>query len=81
MPKHVTVAVKMDSEFVRLLNANVRLSDLTNRDEMTPAQQLALIVLMEARGAQEEQIHAAILPAWRPSIEVVHELRKVEETS
>lgn len=76
--KYVTIAIKMDSTFVRLLNANVELSQLRERDDMDPMQQLALIALLEARGALEGEVHAAILPAWRPHIEVVWELRKAE---
>ena len=80
MAKRVTVAIKMDSTFIRLLNANVELSQLRDKDEMTPAQQLALLVLLEARGATENEVHAAILQAWRPNIEAVSEMRSVEET-
>lgn len=76
--KRVTVGVKMDEEFVALLNANVQLSDLRNKDELSPMQQLALLVLMEARGATEEDVHAGILHAWRPHIEAVSDIRKFE---
>lgn len=77
--KQVTVALKMDSEFIKLLNANVALSRLRDKDELQPIDQLALTVLAEARGGLEEQVHATILHAWRPHFEVVSELRKVEE--
>jgi hypothetical protein len=77
--KRVTIGIKMDSEFVTLLNSCVYLSQLREKDELTPAQQLALVVLAEARGAMPEQTHACILPCWRPHIEVVSGLRKVEE--
>ncbi len=76
--KHVTVAVRMDTEFISLLQANIELSGLRTKDELEPIQQLALTVLSEARGALEEQVHATILHAWRPHFEVVSELRKVE---
>jgi hypothetical protein len=78
--KHVTVAVRMDSEFITMLNANVALSRLREKDELEPMQQLALTILTEARGGYEEQVHASILPCWRPNFEVVSELRKVEES-
>lgn len=77
--KRVTVAVTMDESFIRLLNANVELSQLRNKDELTPGDQLALTILAEARGGFEDQVHATILPAWRPHFEVVSEMRKVEE--
>lgn len=77
--KLVTVAVQMDSTFIRLLNANVELSQLRDKDELTPTQQLALTVLSEARGALEAQVHATILHAWRPHFEVISHLRKVVE--
>lgn len=77
--KRVTVAVTMDMEFVRMLSASVTLSNLGNKDEITAIDQLALTILLEARGAHEEQVHASILPVWRPHLEVASELRKVEE--
>lgn len=81
MPKLVTVAVKMDSEFVKLLNVSVGLSQLRDRDEMDPIHQLALTILAEARGGLEAEVHQTILPAWRPHLEVVSSLRKVEEVN
>ena len=78
--KHVTIGIKMDSSFIRMLNANIELGRVRERDELDVLHQLGLLVLMEARGATEEQVHASILPAWRPHIEAVSELRKVEET-
>lgn len=76
--KQVTVAIKMDSHFVRLLMANVQLSHLADKDELTPAEQLALTIMLEARGAAPEQVHSSILQQWRPHLEVVEELRKVD---
>ena len=78
MRKQVTIGIRMDSEFLALLRANVELSKLGDKDELQPIDQLALICLLEARGAAEDQVHAAIIPAWRANIEAVHELRKVE---
>ena len=80
MTKHVTIGIRMDSEFVSLLRASVELSGLRHKDELTPIQQLALLALAEARGAHEEEVHILILPTWRPHIETVSELRKVEES-
>lgn len=75
--KRVTVGINMDEQFIRILDANVCLSNLRKKDELDPAQQLALLVLTEARGGTEEQVHASILHTWRPNIEAVSKLRKV----
>ncbi len=78
--KTITVALEVSESFVRLLNANVQLSgridQLQDRDV---AGVLAGIFLLEARGATEEQVHAAIPPTWRPEIAAVSELRTVTE--
>ncbi len=81
MDKRVTVAVELDLHFVSLLRANVELSRLRDKDELTPTDQLALTVLAEARGGHEAEVHATILHAWRPHFAVVSELRKVEEVA
>jgi hypothetical protein len=65
-------------EFVKLLNFSAGLGKLRDKDELTPIEQLALTVLAEARGGLEAEVHATILPAWRPHIEVVSHLRIVE---
>lgn len=78
MGKIVTVGVKLDQQFISLLRAEQTLGQWEKRDTLTPSQQLALMVLAEARGFLEAQVHACILPEWRPHIEAVHELRKVE---
>ena len=79
--KLVTVGLRVDSEFVKLLNLNVGLKggsplDLGDRDV---AGVLAGVFLLEARGATEEQVHMAIPPQWRPHIEAVSAMRIVEE--
>lgn len=79
--KHVTVGITVDTEFVRLLRASVgmkRLGPDLNRQH-TPIEVLAVVFLAEARGAIPEQTHSLIPPEWRPHIEAVTELRKVEE--
>ena len=78
MAKQVTVAVKIDSHFVSILNASVELNQLRHRDQLTPIDQLALLVLAEARGAFPEEVHAITLHEWRPHIEVLHDMRKVD---
>ena len=80
MTKYVTIGLRMDSSFVRLLNANVELSQLRQKDELDPLHQLGLLALMEARGAPDHEVHASILHAWRPHLEAVTELRRVEES-
>jgi hypothetical protein len=79
--KRVRLTLEVDSEFVKLLQANVQLSGLLKEDRgrLTPSQVLAVIVLGEARGALEEQIHAQTPPEWRPHIEAIHSERKVTE--
>ncbi len=76
--KRVTVALKVDSEFIKGLNLNVGLK--RDRDIKDVAQVLAEVFLMEARGATEEQVHATIPIEWRPHIEAVSSLRAVEES-
>lgn len=75
----VTNFKDFDPTQVRLLNTNVSLSQLRDRDELDPSHQLALTILAEARGGTEAEVHQTILPAWRPHLEVVSDLRKVEE--
>lgn len=86
--KKVRVTVELDEHFVRLLNANVGLSKwgeipLGGGEEMqrqhTASEALAVVVLAEARGATEEQVHIVTPMEWRNNIRAVHELREVEE--
>lgn len=77
MKKTVTVAVRMDNEFLSLLKTAVELGQLKDLDQLTPIQQLALTIYKEARGATEAVVHGSILHCWRPHFEVVSELRKV----
>jgi hypothetical protein len=79
--KKVTVTLKLDSEFIKFLNFSVQLGGLRQKREMTAIDQLALVVLGEARGALVEQIEEVICPTWRPHIEVLHDKRVVEEVS
>lgn len=78
--KRVRLALSVDEHFIRLLNGQVGLSggfDGPDR-QMTPGEQLARVVLLEARGAPEAQVHRYIRPEWRPHIEAVGDLREVE---
>lgn len=80
--KKVRLTLEVDTHFVRFLQANVQLSNLLNEDrnrELTPMEVLAVLVLGEARGATEEQIHAKMPHEWRGHIEAIHSERKVTE--
>lgn len=81
MGKRVRVAIEMDEHFIRMLKANVELSGgMGGLDRQhTPADVLKRLVLAEARGATEEQVHSIIRPEWRPHIEAVSYLREVTE--
>lgn len=79
MSKHVTVGLRLDSQCVRLLRANVELNGgWMPKGEMSVADVLVRVVLAEARGATEQEVHAIIPPKWRSNIEAVSNLRKVE---
>ena len=68
----------MDTQFVRLLNANVELSGGIKPDRaLDPPNVLARIVLAEARGAHAEETALIIPPEWRGNIDIVPERRKV----
>lgn len=83
MSKRVRVTIEMDTHFISLLNANVGLTPGglrgDNLKRQAPDEVLKRVVLMEARGASEEQVHVVIPPEWRPHIEVVHDERRVSE--
>ena len=82
--KKVTIAVEVDSTFVRLLNAECELSRWRDEDRqvgLTAGQALCLAALAEARGGTEAEVHALIPHEWRPHLRVVHEHREVVETS
>ncbi len=81
MSKKVRITLEMDSSFVSLLNVNCQLSGLGNLKEdykkHSPSDVVALISLLEARGATEDQIYAETPIEWRNSIQVIHSERKV----
>lgn len=80
--KRVTVALSVDSSFIRLLNASVQLDGGMDPDkEIDVRGVLARVFLAEARGAFKEEVHAIIPPQWRPNIEAVSDLRSVKEVS
>jgi hypothetical protein len=82
--KKVRLTLEVDDQFIRLLNANVNLSgammstlkgDPTR--QLSPKEVLAIMVLGEARGATEEQLHAALPLEWRSNLELIHSERQV----
>lgn len=84
MNRGVRITLELDQSMVKMLNANLQLSNktrwLTGADDPPPldaAGVVALVALAEARGATEEVIHAATPPEWRPHIRAIHEERRV----
>ena len=82
--KRVIVAIEVDSQFVSLLNSEIALSKIREkamgdfgRAELTPSQQLSLVLLAEMRGATEAEVWQLTMPMWRQNIEVKHDMRKV----
>lgn len=77
--KVVEITLRMDSQFIRLLNANIGLSVGMAPDTQDVRGVLARVVLAEARGAHAEQTALIIPPEWRSNIDIVPERRKVYE--
>ena len=77
MSRQVVIGLKLDVEFIRLLKLNV---GMHGNNEPDVSAVLAKVVLMEARGAFPEQVHAAIPINWRDLIEVVESAREVIES-
>ena len=78
--KRVRVTIELSQSFLRLLNANVSLNGgIVSDRPLTAHAVLTRVVLAEARGATEEQVHLIIPPEWRPDIEAVHAERRVIE--
>jgi hypothetical protein len=81
--KKVQLTIQLNNSFLKLLRAQCTLEGLGNLKETskkhTAMDVLSLIVLLEAMGATEEQIHAETPPEWRNDIEAIHEKRLVIE--
>jgi hypothetical protein len=78
--KRVRVTIELDPTAIRLLNANIELSGgitVTTEEDIDVRHVLALITIMEARGAMEEQIALAIPDMWADCLRVIHEERRV----
>jgi len=84
--KHVTISLRLDSDFVKHLNFAMSLKhpkwhegDYSGASgQITAIDCIAAVALAEARGAFPEQVHMAIPMEWRPHIEAVHDARIVE---
>ena len=81
--KRVTIAIEMDSHFIRMLKTTTHLRGLGNDKEEyknhTAADALAVVVLAEAIGAIPEQVHSLTPIEWRPHIQAISDYRKVKE--
>lgn len=83
--KKVRVTIEVDSQFLRLLRANIEMNAATRgwlmgtdeAGDITPPQVLGLLVYMEGRGGTPEQIGMATPFMWRPNIDVIHDERRV----
>ena len=91
MSKRVRITLEMDTEFIHMLDVACGLGKLGLYNKCAedsgeslaahaPVGALAGLVLAEARGATEDQVHAAIPLEWRAHIWAVSEERKVTET-
>jgi len=83
MSKRVRIMLEMDEHFVRLLKAACTMKNLgnlrTDSKQHSPPETLAIVTLLEAMGASEEQVHAETPPEWRPHLSAIHDSRKVIE--
>lgn len=87
--KHVTISLRLDSDFVKHLNLAMSLKhpkwfegDYSGHTgQITAIDCIAAVALAEARGALPEQVHMVIPREWRLNIEAVHEARTVEEAA
>lgn len=79
MNKRVRITIEADSQFVRLLKANVALSGLRDKDRLEPIQVLALVACAEMCGGLETEVDLLVPPEWRGNIEVIHSERRVTE--
>lgn len=78
--KVVEITLRVDSQFVRLLDANIGLTGGMYPDFPQDVRSvLARVVLAEARGAHAEQTALIIPPEWRGNIDIVPGQRKVYE--
>ena len=88
MPKTVRITLELQNGFIKLLNAKCQLDGVIQSAmkgdpqlQLDPAEVLAMLVLAEARGGTEAQIHAMTPHEWRSEISLVHDERRVYEGS
>jgi|PlaIllAssembly_1097288.scaffolds.fasta_scaffold89356_3 hypothetical protein len=86
MAKKVRITLELENGFIKLLNAKCQLDGAIHSAmkgdpsrQLDPAEVLAMLVLAEARGGTEEQIHAMTPHEWRSEINLIHEERRVYE--
>jgi hypothetical protein len=85
--RRVRVAVELDNEFVKLLRANLTVSETIRMSESEPVAAvsadvlhiLGLAVLGEAMSIDSEQTRRKIPSCWRQHIDIIPEARKVVE--
>ena len=84
--KRVRVTLELDGQFLRLLEANLRLDSRTaswlteqnkDRAELDPSHVLALLVLLDGRGALPTAIEASTPDMWRDTLRVICGERRV----
>lgn len=80
MTKKVQITLELDTEFVKLLNANVQLSGDCKKDQLEPKAVLGVLALMEAKGATVEQINETIPAEWKSHVRALHDKRQVLES-
>ena len=76
MNKRVRITVEADETFVRLLNANVQLSGLREKDRLQPIDAIALVACAEMRGGLEAEVDMLVPLEWRPHLDVIHGERR-----
>lgn len=79
--KKVQLTIQVNNSFLRLLKAEIELSQMKKKadtDQATPSMLLALTVFAEARGALETQVDEIMSHIGRSDeLQVLHDQRKV----
>lgn len=78
--KKVRVTVELNSDFLKLLQAEIQLSDMRKKNienRSTPSMMLALSVFSEACGGFEDQVDSIIPTSRKEELKMIHNERKV----
>lgn len=78
--KTVRLTLELSEDFIKLLKANLELSEAKNKVENNlaePCTMLGLMVCAEARGGLPEHINSLLPPERRHEIKFIHENREV----